>query len=101
MSFEGFASASENAAFAYVRPYGLYHKGQVFWDSKLPRKKGSVVRYFEDPSGPCISLCVFDLDGNFLCNAWPAAWHERDLPIFRELEAMSQAERDAIGGGDD
>jgi hypothetical protein len=84
MGFEAFKAAAEQAQFAYVRPYGLYHKGQVYWASKLPRKRGTVVRFAEDLTGPCPSLMVFDLDGNFLCNAWPPAWHERDLPMFKD-----------------
>lgn len=98
--YEGFRAACENATYAYVRPYGLYHNGEVYWDPKLPRKKGSVVRYFEDTTGPCTSLVVLTLDGEYLTNAYPASWHEDDHPSQHEMRrwwaSLTQEERDEI-----
>lgn len=100
MSFKGFTEAAKNAPLYYVRPYGIYHNGEAYWDKELPRKKGSVVRYFEDTSGPCMSLCVFSLDGVFLCNAWPISWNENDHPVQHEMAAewllMSDEEKRQI-----
>lgn len=87
LPFQGFRAACENAKFYYPRPYGIYHKGEVYWDAKLPRRKGSVVRYFEDTSGPCTSLVVLTIDGEYLCNAYPPAWHENDHPAQHEAKA--------------
>jgi hypothetical protein len=87
MEFKGFTAACENATVTICRPYGIYHNGETFWDDELIRQRGCAIRFFEDPSQPMHSLVVLDLDGNFLCSAWPVAWHERDHPIFRELEA--------------
>lgn len=87
LSFQAFTQAAKEAPLYYVRPYGIYHQGEAFWSKELPRKKGSTVRYFEDTSGPCLSLCVFDLDGRFLCNAWPILWHENDHPVQHEMAA--------------
>lgn len=87
LPFEGFRAACQNAKFYYPRPYGIYHKGAVYWDPKLPRRKGSVVRYFEDTSGPCTSLVVLTIDGEYLCNAYPPAWHENDHPAQHEAKA--------------
>jgi len=87
LPFESFRDACEKAVFYYPRPYGIYHKGECFWDAKLPRKKGSVVRYFEDHSGPCLSLVVLSLDGEFLCCAFPVSWAENDHPAQHEAAA--------------
>lgn len=95
--FEGFKSACEKAEFIFVRPYGIYHKGEFYWDRKLPRKKGSVVRFFEDPTGPCLSLVILTMDGHYLCNAFPLLWHENDHPEQHALRiwlaSLSEAER--------
>jgi len=100
MDFDGFRADCENAVFAYVRPYGLYYKNEVYWDSKLPRKEGTVVRYFEDASGPCTSLVVLTLDGEYLTNAFPASWHEDYHPAQHEMRewwaSLPQQERDNI-----
>lgn len=100
MPFEGFTAACQNATFYYPRPYGIYHNGEVYWDEKLPRRKGSVVRYFEDTSGPCTSLIVLTIDGEYLCNAHPPSWIEDDHPAQHEMRkwwaSLSQAERDEI-----
>jgi hypothetical protein len=100
LPFDGFRSSCQEAAFYYPRPYGIYHKGEVYWDSKLPRRPGSVVRYFEDPSGPCVSLVVLTIDGDYLCTAYPPAWHEGDHPALLEAEAwwgsLTPAERAEI-----
>lgn len=89
--FKGFRAACKNAQFYYPRPYGIYHKGEVFWAAKLPRRKGSVVRYFEDTSGPCPSLVVLTIDGDYLCNAYPPSWHEGDHPAILEAKAYWDA----------
>lgn len=86
-SFEAFKDASNNAIFYYPRPYGIYWKGEVFWNKKLPRRQGSVVRIAEDDSGCCLSLMVWDIDGRYLCSAWPISWVERDHPFLRELDS--------------
>ena len=100
LPFEGFSAACKSAKCYYPRPYGIYHKGEVYWDPKLPRRKGSVVRYFEDQSGGFTSLIVLTLDGEFLCTAFPPSWHENDHPIQREAEkhwkSLTQAQRDEI-----
>jgi hypothetical protein len=100
LSFDGFREACESAQCYYPRPYGIYHKGEVYWHKKLPRRKGSVVRYFEDNSGPCKSLIVLTLDGKYLCNAYPPAWYENDLAWDREFraywESLTEEERAAI-----
>lgn len=102
MDFDGFCAAAKNAQFYYVRPYGIYHRGEVYWAPKLPRKKGAVVRFFEDDSGPCRSLVVLDMDGNFLTSAWPVSWNENDHPAQHEAAAwwasLSEAERQALMG---
>lgn len=103
LSFDGFNAAKENAIVTFIRPYGLYHRGEVYWDADLPRKRGTVVRYFEDNCGPCTSLVVLDLDGNFITSAWPVSWNENDHPAQHELaawwETLSQKERDEITEG--
>lgn len=100
MGFQSFRDAASSAAHYFIRPYGIYHKGNVYWDAKLPRKKGTIVRYFEDASGPCLSLVVLNIDGEFITNAWPVAWCENDHPAQREFnqwwEGLSKAERDDI-----
>lgn len=50
-----------------------------------------MVRYFKDESGPVDTLCVFDLDGNFLASAWPVSWEENDHPVQKELAAKWEA----------
>lgn len=102
LGFSAFTEAAKKAPLYYVRPYGIYHKGEAYWSKELPRKKGSVVRYFEDTSGPCLSLCVFDLDGRFLCNAWPISWEENDHPAQHEMAAewallSDEEKRQAMG----
>ena len=87
LSFDAFTSASRDAQHYFVRPYGIYYRGEVFWDAKLPRRKGAVVRFFEDNSGPCRSLIVFSADGVYLCNAWPVSWVENDHEAQHEMEA--------------
>ncbi len=100
MSFEAFSAAAKDAPFYYVRPYGIYHNGEVYWDKRLPRRKGAVVRFFEDPSGPCLSLTVFDMDGNYLCSAYPISWHEDDHPAQHEMQkwwdSLSEEEREYL-----
>lgn len=100
LPFEGFRAACKNAKFYYPRPYGIYHKGEAYWDAKLPRRKGSVVRYFEDTSGPCTSLVVLTIDGEFLTNAWPISWAEDDHPAQHEAQeywdSLSPEERAEI-----
>lgn len=81
LSFEAFTKACETAEFYYPRPYGIFHKGEVYWASKLPRRKGSVVRYFEDNSTPVPSLVVLTVEGQFLCNAWPVSWYENNRSV--------------------
>lgn len=83
LSFDAFKQAAEAGIHYYVRPYGIYHDGEVYWDAKLPRRRGSVIRYSVDDTGPCRSLVVWDLDGNFLCSAYPISWHENDHPALR------------------
>lgn len=90
LGYDAFTSAAKTAAPYFVRPYGIYYRGEVYWNKKLPRKKGAVVRFFEDTSTPCLSLCVFDLDGNFLCSAWPVSWNENDHPVQHEISAWME-----------
>ena len=96
MGFESFCAACREAEFAYVKPYGLYYKGEVFWGRGLP-KRGTAVRIFEDRPLGFITLVVLDLDGSFICNAWPPSWHEGDHPYLKEAmaewNALSEAER--------
>lgn len=103
ISFEGFTEAGRNGQLYPLRSYGIYYRGEVYWDRELPRKKGTLVRFAEDPNGPCLTLLVFDLDGQFLCNAWPVSWEEDDHPAQHEirawLETLSPAERAEIEGG--
>lgn len=87
LPFETFTARAKNAPLYPVRPYGIYHKGVVYWDEELPRKKGSLVRYFEDSSTPVLSLCVFSADGAFLCSAWPVQWVEDDTDFQHEMAA--------------
>lgn len=91
LSLEGFQAACESAIFYYPRPYGIYHKGEFFWDKKLPRRPGSAVRYFEDTSGPCLSLVVLTVEGEFLCSAYPLIWAENDHPAQHEAKAIWEA----------
>lgn len=51
LGFDAFKQLCERAPFAYVKPYGIYHKGEVFWDKAIPRKPGSVVRFVDGPHG--------------------------------------------------
>lgn len=87
LSFAAFTERAKNAPLYPVRPYGIYHKGVVYWSKKLPRKKGCLVRYFEDSSTPVLSLCVFTADGVFLCNAQPVQWVENDTDFQHEMAA--------------
>lgn len=87
LNFNSFTDAANNAAPYYIRPYGIYHRGEVYWHAALPRKKGTVVKFFEDHTGPCMSLVVFDLDGNFITNAYPVSWEENDHPVQHEMTA--------------
>lgn len=87
LEFESFASRCAASPFAYVRPYGIYYRGEVYWDKKLPRKPGTVIRYFEDVTADCPTLIVLDMDGNYLCNAHPVSWHENDHPSQHEMRA--------------
>lgn len=100
LPYNGFRDACESAAFYYPRPYGIYHKGETYWHKRLPRKPGSVVRFFEDPSGPVLSLVVLTIDGEFLCSAYPISWVEDDHPVQHDMkawwEALTQSERDEI-----
>lgn len=104
-SFDGFKAAAESALFVYPRPYGIWHKGEPYWSKKLPRKPGSVVRIAEDDSGGVLSLMVWDLDGTYLCNAWPLSWCENEHPAqieaMAEWNAMTPEERKAITDGED
>ena len=97
LDFNSFTAAAENAIPYYIRPDGIYYRGEVYWDATLPRKKGTVVKFFEDESGPCLSLVVFDLDGNFITNAWPVSWEENDHPAQHEIaawwETLSDSEK--------
>jgi len=97
LDFASFTASAENATPYYIRPYGIYYRGEVYWDAALPRKKGSVVKFCEDDCGPCRTLVVFDIDGNFIANAWPVAWQENDHPEQHELaawwETLSEDER--------
>lgn len=90
-SFDEFEKACNKARFYYVRPYGIFHRGTVYWDRKLPRKKGSVVRFFEDKTGPCRSLVCLDLNGRYLCNAYPVSWTEGTHPVLKQLKASGQS----------
>lgn len=97
IGFQAFTAARENASFVYVRPYGIWHKGAAYWDAKIPRKKGTVVRIAEDTSGGILSLMVFTIDGEFLCSAYPLDWCEGEHPvqieIMAEWNALSPAEQ--------
>lgn len=97
LGFSAFKEAASKATHYYIRPYGIYYRGEVYWDARLPRRKGTVVKFFEDPSGPCLSLVVLDLDGNFIASAWPVSWVENDHPAQHELaawwETLSDEER--------
>jgi hypothetical protein len=102
LGFSSFTAAAENATPYYIRPYGIYYRGEVYWAAALPRKTGTVVKFFEDNSGPCLSLVVFDLDGNFIANAWPVSWAENDHPAQHALsawwETLSEDEREEMNG---
>lgn len=87
LSFDDFSAAVNEAQFYYVRPYGIYWRGQAFWHRKLPRRPGAVVRVAEDHSTPVMSLIITDMDGVFLCSAWPIDWVEGNTAFQHELAA--------------
>ncbi len=87
LGFNGWADACKAAAFTYVKPYGIYHNGETYWHKGLPRRPGSVVRFFLDTSGPCPSLVILNLQGEYLFNAYPISWVEGDHPVLQQAKA--------------
>lgn len=43
LPFEGFREACRNAQFYYPRPFGIYHGGEVYWDSLTPEERADLI----------------------------------------------------------
>jgi len=72
LGFEGFTAAFERAPLLHFTSVGIIHEGRRFWSKKLARhvgKRGKMVRYFIDPTGPWgDSAIVFAAGGEFIDN---------------------------------
>lgn len=72
LPFEGFTAAVQNAPLMHFTSVGIVHDGRRFWSKKLARwlgKRGKVIRYFIDPTGPCgDSAIAFRATGEWIDN---------------------------------
>jgi len=72
LEFESFTAAFERAPLLHFTSVVIIHDGRRFWSKKLARhlgKRGKMVRYFIDPTGPWgDSAIAFSDIGEFLDN---------------------------------
>lgn len=94
LPFTSFTARAREAAFAIVYDGGiLFDDGKVYaihgidteTGEEFEIEDGTPVRVFVDDSTPVASLCVFDLSGEFIRNAWPPEWDEWRKEAFREF----------------